>query len=106
MHVDSPKAYTISDVDSIPAEMTTPLQLPPLRLIPVGTKAIDLDFDGGHLSSDAGLILLRDPDAPLGPGARGDKYHARAIIARGHTVRPCRPQARCTRRLPYWSTAA
>ena len=88
MHVDSPKAYTISDVDSMPAEMTTPLQLPPLRLIPVGTKAIDLDFDGGRLSSDAGLILLRDPDAPLGPGARGDKYHARAIIARGQTVRP------------------
>ena len=106
MHVDSPKAYTISDVDSMPAEMTTPLQLPPLRLSPVGTKAIDLDFDGGRSSSDAGLILLRDPDAPLGPVARGDKYHARAIIARGHTVRPCRPQARCTRRLPYWSTAA
>ena len=29
MNVDSPKAYTISDVDSMPAEMTTPLQLSP-----------------------------------------------------------------------------
>jgi len=25
MNVDSPKAYTISDVDSMPAEMTTPI---------------------------------------------------------------------------------
>jgi hypothetical protein len=46
MNVASPKAYTISDVDSMPAEMTTPLQLSPLRLVPVGTKAVDLDFDG------------------------------------------------------------
>ena len=66
MNVDSPKAYTISDVDAMPAEMTTPLQLSPLPLVPVGTKAVDLDFDGGRLSSDAGLVLLRDPDAPLG----------------------------------------
>jgi DDE family transposase len=65
MNVASPKAYTISDVGSMPAEMTTPLQLSPLRLVPVGTKAVDLDFDGGRLSSDAGLVLLRDPDAPL-----------------------------------------
>jgi hypothetical protein len=66
MNIDTPKAYTISDVDSMPAEMTTLLQLSPLRLVPVGTKAVDLDFDGGRLSSDAGLVLLRDPDAPLG----------------------------------------
>src|SRR6266581_422560 len=61
-----PKAYTISDVDSMPAEMTTPLQLSPLRLVPVGAKAVDLDFDGGRLSSDAGLVLLNDPDDQLG----------------------------------------
>jgi hypothetical protein len=30
MNVDSPTAYTISDVDSMPAEMTTPLHLSPL----------------------------------------------------------------------------
>jgi len=66
MNVDSPKAYTIPDVDSMPAEMTTPLQLSPLRLVPVGTKAVDLDFDGGRLSSDAGLVLLNDPDDQLG----------------------------------------
>ena len=106
MNVYSPKAYTIPGIDSMQAAITPPLHLAPLHLAPVGAKAVELDFDGGRLSSDAGLVLLRDPDAPLGPGARGDKYHVRAIIARGHMVRPCRPQARCTRRLPYWSTTA
>src|SRR5712691_2357843 len=66
MNVDSPKAYTIPDVDAMPAEMTTPLHLSPLHLAPVGTKAVDLDFDGGRLSSDAGLVLLNDPDDQLG----------------------------------------
>jgi hypothetical protein len=46
--------------------MTTPLQLSPLPLAPVGTKTVDLDFDGGRLSSDAGLVLLHAPDAQLG----------------------------------------
>jgi hypothetical protein len=40
--------------------------LVPLPLAPVGTKAVALDFDGGRLSSDAGLVLLYDPDAQLG----------------------------------------
>ena len=66
MNVDSAKAYTIPDVDSIPSEMTTPLQLSPLHLAPVGTKTVDLDLDGGRLSSDAGLVLLHAPDAQLG----------------------------------------
>ena len=43
------------------ATMTTPLQL-----APVGDKAAFLDFDGGRLSSDAGLVLLQDPDEQLG----------------------------------------
>ncbi len=38
----------------------------PLHLAPVGDKAVALDFDGGRLSSDAGLILLKDPDDQLG----------------------------------------
>src|SRR5215472_3396411 len=66
MNVDSPKAYAIPDVDSMPAEMSTPLPLAPLHLAPVGTKAVDLDFDGGRLSSDAGLVLLNDPDDQCG----------------------------------------
>ena len=38
----------------------------PLHLAPVGAKAVALDFDGGRLSSDAGLVLLKDPDEQLG----------------------------------------
>jgi len=38
----------------------------PLPLAPVGDKAVDLDFDGGLLSSAAGLMLLKDPDEQLG----------------------------------------
>src|SRR5256885_14685133 len=31
-----------------------------------GPKAVDLDFDGGRLSSDAGVVLLKDIDDQLG----------------------------------------
>jgi hypothetical protein len=55
------QAYTIPCVDSIQTEMATRL-----HLAPVGNKAVDLDFDGGLLSSDAGLMLLKDPDEQLG----------------------------------------
>lgn len=61
MNVASPKAYTIPDVDSMPANIKTPLHLPPLE-----DKAILVDFDGGRLSSDGGLILLGDPDDQIG----------------------------------------
>ena len=61
MNASNPQAYTIPGVDSMQAEMATPL-----HLAPVGDKAVDLDFDGGRLSSDAGLILLKDPDEQLG----------------------------------------
>ena len=63
MNASGPKAYTIRGFDSMSATMT-----PPLQLAPVGDKAILLDFDGGRLSSDAGLILLHDPDKQLGLG--------------------------------------
>src|SRR5437899_1161620 len=66
MNVYSPKAYTIPGVDSMQAAITHPLHLAPLHLAPVGAKAVDLDFDGGRLSSDAGLVLLKDPDEHLG----------------------------------------
>jgi len=46
--------------------MATPLQRTPLELAPVGNKAVDLDFDGGHLSSDAGVVLLKDINDQLG----------------------------------------
>ncbi len=66
MNVDSPKAYAIPDVDSMPAEMPPPLPRAPLHLAPVGTTAVDLDVDGGRLSSDAGLVLLNAPDDQCG----------------------------------------
>src|SRR5947209_7009410 len=66
MYVYSPNAYTIPGVGSMPPALTPPLHLAPLPLAPVGTKAVDLDFDGGRLSSDAGLVLLKDPDEQLG----------------------------------------
>jgi len=61
MNASNPKAYTIPGVDSMQADRAAPLQL-----APVGAKAAFLDFDGGRLSSDAGLVLLKDPDEQLG----------------------------------------
>jgi hypothetical protein len=61
MNVSSAKAYTISGVDSMQVDRVTPLQL-----APIGDKAVALDFDGGRLSSDAGVVLLKDIDAQLG----------------------------------------
>jgi Transposase DDE domain group 1 len=61
MNADRPQAYTIPGVDSISVDLTTPL-----HLATVGDKAVNLDFDGGRLSSDAGLVLLKAPDEQLG----------------------------------------
>lgn len=61
MNASSPKAYTIPGIDSMQADRATPL-----HLAPIGDKAVDLDFEGGRLSSDAGLVLLKDPDEQLG----------------------------------------
>ena len=38
----------------------------PLHLAPVEDKATLVDFEGGRLSSDGGLVLLNDPDEHLG----------------------------------------
>jgi len=56
----------VSKVDRMPADMATPRQPAPLHLAPVGTKAVELDFDGGRLSSDAGIVLRKDIDEQLG----------------------------------------
>ena len=66
MNASSPKAYTIPDFDAMPADTTTPMQPTLLHLAPVGGKAVELDFDGGRLSSDAGVVLLKDIDDQLG----------------------------------------
>ena len=84
MNACNPKEYTIPGFDSIHAERTTQRQPPPLRLAPVGDKTVELDFDGGHLSSDAGLVLLKDIDEQLGlthalAAALSDSRDARRI---------------------------
>ena len=56
----------VSGVDPMQVAMAAHLQQPPLHLAPVRAKAVDLDFDGGRLSSDAGRILLKDIDEQLG----------------------------------------
>jgi hypothetical protein len=61
MNAYAPQAYTIPCVDSIQTEMATRL-----HLAPVGNKAVDLAFDGGLWSSDAGLLLRKAPDEQLG----------------------------------------
>src|SRR6266480_5289503 len=66
MNACNPKAYTIPGFDSMHAELPTQRQPTPLRLAPVGDKTVELDFDGGRLSSDAGLVLLKDIDDQLG----------------------------------------
>ena len=59
-------AQMVSGFDSMQADRAPQLQQTPLHLAPVGAKAVDLDFDGGRLSSDAGLVLLKDIDEQLG----------------------------------------
>jgi len=59
MNARNHKEYTIADFDSLPATLVTPRQPTPLLLAPVGDHTVEVDFDGGRLSSDAGLILLK-----------------------------------------------
>jgi hypothetical protein len=59
-------AQRVSGVDPMQADRASPLQQTPLHLAPVGAKAVALDFDGGRLSSDAGVLLLTDIDDQLG----------------------------------------
>jgi Transposase DDE domain group 1 len=56
----------VSGVAPMPAVVATQRQPLPLPLAPIGTKAVELDFDGGRLSSEAGVVLLKDIDDPLG----------------------------------------
>src|SRR5262245_53709125 len=66
MNAQSLTAPMVSGFDPMQAALATPLQPAPLPLGPVGGKAVDLDFDGGRLSSDAGMVLLQDIDEQLG----------------------------------------
>src|SRR5215813_11448502 len=66
MNAQSFRAHMVSGFDPMQADMVLQPQQTPLHLAPVGAKAVDLDFDGGQLSSDAGVILLKDIDDHLG----------------------------------------
>ena len=66
MNACRPKEDTIPGFDSMHAELSPQRQPTPLHLASVGDKTVDLGFDGGHLSSDAGLVLLKDIDDQLG----------------------------------------
>ena len=66
MNAQSLNNTMVSGFDPMQAAMATQLQPAPLPLVPVGGKAVDLDFDGGRLSSDAGMVLLKDIDEQLG----------------------------------------
>ena len=87
MNASNPRAYTLSGIDSRQADSATPLQL-----APVGDKAVDLDFAGGRLSSDAGLVLLTAPDEPLGltralAAVLSDPREARRVNFTPHDLR-------------------
>ena len=61
MNVAGSKAYTIPGVDSMTDAISSPLHVASLE-----DKAVLVDFDGGRLSSDGGLILLSDSDDQIG----------------------------------------
>ena len=87
MNASNPRAYTLSGIDAMPADSA-----PPLQLAPGGDKAVDLDFAGGRLSADAGLVLRKDPDEQLGltralAAVLSDPREARRVNFTQHDLR-------------------
>src|SRR5215831_18616593 len=66
MNAQSLNTPMVSGFDPMPADLAIQLQPTPLPLAPVGAKTVALDFEGGRLSSDAGVVLLKDIDDQLG----------------------------------------
>src|SRR5258707_3728754 len=66
MNACNPQTYTISSFDAMHADLVAQRAPTPLILAPIGGKTVEFDCDGGRLSSDAGLILLKDIDEQLG----------------------------------------
>jgi len=66
MNACNPEEYPIPGFDSMQAALAPQRQSTLLLLAPVEGKTVEIDFDGGRLSSDAGLILLKDIDDQLG----------------------------------------
>src|SRR5215831_4379214 len=61
MNASRPKAYMLRGGGAMSTNIASSL-----HLAPVEDKATLVDFEGGRLSSDGGLILLNDPDDQLG----------------------------------------
>ena len=59
-------APLVAGVEPMPADVASQRQAAPLPLAPGGPKAVELDCDGGRLSSAAGVVLRQDLAAPLG----------------------------------------
>ena len=57
---------TCIGVDQPPSRTQPDPAAAPLSLCPVTAKAVLMDFNGGRLSSDAGLLLLKEVDQRLG----------------------------------------
>src|SRR5262250_1064020 len=66
MNAQSLNTPMVSGCDPMPADLAIQLQPVPLPLAPGGAKTVALDFEGGRLSSDAGVVLLKDIDDQLG----------------------------------------
>jgi hypothetical protein len=66
MNAQLSKDDLISGNDPMQAGIIMPSRPASVPLAPVAGKAVALDFEGGLLSSDAGLVLLKDVDAQLG----------------------------------------
>src|SRR5215470_6581103 len=66
MNAQSLNTPMVSGFDPMPADLAIQLQPAPLPLASVGAKTVALDFEGGRLSSDAGVVLLKDIDDQLG----------------------------------------
>ena len=76
MNAQPLNAQMVSGFDPMPADRASQLQQTPRHLAPVGAKVVDLDFDGGRLSSDAGLVLRKDIDEQL-----GFTHHLAAVLS-------------------------
>ncbi len=66
MNAQPLNAQMVSGFDPMQADRGPQRQQTPLHLAPVRANAVELDFDGGRLSSDAGVLLLKDIDDQLG----------------------------------------
>jgi Transposase DDE domain group 1 len=66
MNAQLSKDDLISGNDPMQVRILMPSRPAFVQLAPVAGKAVELDFAGGLLSSDAGLVLLKDVDAQLG----------------------------------------